>query len=102
MREQFGPFHRLESPTQTAEDAARQEDSCEMWGRVGRYELTPKVKAYDGPLPENARGVEFMTSVEPDLATPPGRVSWRAGRDGVKLDGEFAQIPATITKNRQK
>ncbi len=102
MPEQFGPFHRLESPTQTAEDAAHQEDSREIWGRVGRYELAPSVKAYDGPLPENARGVEFMTSVEPDPATPPGRVSWRAGREGVRLDGEFAKIPARITKNRQK
>lgn len=69
----FGPFHRLESPTQTVEDAARQEQSGEVWRRAGRYELIPKVTAYDGPLPRNVRGVEFTTPVEPDLRDSAGK-----------------------------
>lgn len=73
-------YHRLASRTQTPHDAAMQETSGEIWGRAPRDSDIPKVKAYPGPLPPGAKGIEFTTDVEPDhgsrpsLQLGPGRV----------------------------
>ena len=97
----FGPFFRLESPTQTVEDAARQEVSGEVWGRVPRGGISPTVEAYRGKLPPDARGIEFFTDAAPDTAFGP-RVRWRAGATGVREEGEFAKIEYVVTRNTQK
>jgi hypothetical protein len=52
----YGPFHRLESPTQTPATAALQEANGEVWRATARGGLNPAVKAYRGPLPPGARG----------------------------------------------
>ena len=71
-------YHRLESPTQTWEVAAMQQASGQVWGAPARnfYQSDiPSVKAYIGPLPEGARGIEFTTSVSP---TPGTGGIWRS------------------------
>lgn len=94
-------YHRLESPTQTPVDAARQIASGEIWGRAPMSSQIPKVKAYRGPLPPGARRVEFTTEVPPDPDATPLRVDWSGPRPGVAVDGEFAKIEVTITRNTQ-
>ena len=61
----YGPFHRLESPTQTKADAIRQVQSREIWGRPARGSDIPSVKAYRNQLPPTDRGIEFTTRVSP-------------------------------------
>ena len=62
----------------------------EVWGRPARniYQSdVPKVKAYEGHLPEGERGVEFYTSVPPDRGSVPKQPTWSgpAGDDWVKI-----------------
>lgn len=97
----FGPFFRLESPTQTIADAAAQEASSEIWGRTPRGGLSPTVEAYRGVLPPGAHGIEFYTWAMPDTAFGP-RVRWRVGSAGVRVEGEFAKIDCVVTRNTQK
>ena len=99
--EELQIFHRVESPTQTAEDAAMQETSGEIWGRPRRGSFNPRVQAYTGPLPEGARGIEFKTDVLPDAHSSPGNASWTGPRSGVRVEGDFAKICAVITHNTQ-
>jgi hypothetical protein len=94
-------FHRLLSPTQTAEVARKQQQSGELWGRAARWSDIPKVKAYVGPLPEGAEGIEFTTGVPPDPGVPPGRAEWTGPRPGVIVEAEWAKIHIVITKNTQ-
>ena len=89
--------HRLASPSQTIEDAAKQIESQEMWGKPARYSDIPKVKAYKGALPVAAKGIEFSTIVEPDFGSPPGMAYWTGGREDVRLEGEIAKISVEIT-----
>lgn len=97
---QYGPFHRLHSPTQTDDVLAQQLDSGEIWGHAARGSDIPSVKAYTGPLPEGRAGVEFYTSAPP---TPIGpgpapQVRWYQGDRGVfPVDDETVGICATIT-----
>jgi hypothetical protein len=95
-------YHRLETPTQTPEDAAKQEASGEIWGRPARGGAFPKVKAYTGPLPPGARGIEFTTDVPPDANCPPHVPTWRGEREGVICEGDYAKIKARVTKNTQR
>lgn len=97
-------YHRIESPTQTSEDAKRQEESKEIWGRPARGSDTPKVKAYVGKLPANARGVEFTTDVEPDPSTPPGHAFWSGPQSGVRVheSSEFVILKVLTIVNRQQ
>jgi hypothetical protein len=86
----FGPFHRLESPSQSAEDAAKIVTSGEVWGRPCRniYQSDmPKAKAFDGPLPSGKRGLQFYTTVAPDKGCVPGQPTWTgtAGEEWVKI-----------------
>jgi hypothetical protein len=94
-------YHRHESPTQTVADAAQQVSSGEMWGFPARWSDIPKVKAYEGPLPENARGIEFTTDVPPDQNCPPGRAYWSGPRAGVFVEGVRAKIAVVVVKNTQ-
>lgn len=94
-------YHRLESPTQTAEDARKQETSKEIWGKPPRGSEIAKVKAYEGPLPKEKRGVEFVTDIEPDSGSPPGHAYWSGVRVGVRLEGDFAILKVSSIINRQ-
>jgi hypothetical protein len=69
----YGPFHRLQSPTQDDHTAQLQMQSQEMWGRARRGSDIPQVQAYTGPLPRGAKGIEFTTHVAPDPQQPPGQ-----------------------------
>lgn len=94
-------LHRIESPTQTVDDARRQEASGEMWGRYPSLGFTPMVEMYRGPLPAGKRGVEFTTDVSPDPGGVPSRPRWSGPRPGVDVDDAFAKIGVTVTKNTQ-
>ncbi len=101
----YGPFHRLESPTQTPATAALQEANGEMWGATAAGGLNPTVKAYQGPLPSGARGVEFTTPVRPSdvgLGRPGNIAIWRRGSPGVvDVDDDFVKIACTVVRNTQ-
>jgi hypothetical protein len=98
-------YHRKESPSQTSDIARQQETSGELWGYPSITSGDrPAVKAYGGRLPDGERGIEFMTDVEPDLGSPPGRPEWsesRGPRPGVRVEGGIAKIRITVTKNTQ-
>lgn len=98
MPREFGPFHRLQSTTQTPSHAELQEQTSELWGRAPRWDAggTPQVKAHRGPLPPESRRIEFMTAVEPD--SPWGPVYWSGPRPGVRIEGDFAKIRIRVTK----
>jgi hypothetical protein len=58
----------------------------------------PKVKAFEGHLPEGADGFEFETSVSPDRGCVPGKPTWSNGRPGVIIEGTFAVIDVHVLK----
>ena len=64
--------------------------------------MFPCVKAWDGPLPGDAVGIEFYTDVEPDASSPPGWPEWTEGRAGViTLErGELVAIDVVVTMRR--
>lgn len=95
-------YHRLESPTQTPEDAKKQEESLEIWGKPARFSDIPKVKAYRGSLPPNTRGIEFTTDMEPDTDTPPHFAFWSGPRLGVRVEGEYAMLRVLTLENHQQ
>ncbi len=98
----YGPFHRLESPTQSKETAVLQMQSGEIWGRPARWSSIPAVKAWRGPLPAGRRGIEFMTSITPHVDSHPTLVRWLATTPGVSPQKNgFVSIPATLTKVTQ-
>lgn len=110
MEERFslvphGPFHRVETPNQTATVALLQEQSGEIWGRPARGSGQPSVKAYPGSLSPR-RGVEFTTEIDPQPNSAPNEVRWYwQWCDGVELrqvNGEdFACIRWTTFTNKQ-
>jgi hypothetical protein len=70
-------YHRLRSPTQTNELAGEQIRSGRICGRAAWYSQIPSVKAYPGPLPDGASGIEFVTSIAPTPgASTPSVVKW--------------------------
>ncbi|WP_156815631.1 hypothetical protein [Pseudanabaena sp. PCC 6802] len=98
-------YHRKESESQTADDAAKQIASQEMWGGPCRNYLSsdiPKVKAYTDELPltknreGKERGIEFTTAVKPDRGTRPGLAYWSGDREGVRNEGGYAKIKVRI------
>jgi len=99
----FGPFHRRCEPN--PDEVELIATSGYLWGRP-RHNffagLIPAVKAWDGPLPMNALGVEFYTDIEPDPWSVPGWPEWTEGRPGVVvLDaGELVAIPVVVTMKR--
>ena len=103
----FGPFHRVETPTQTPETAVLQVARGEVWGATAKPNgLFPCVKAYPGRLPAGRRGVEFTTLIRPDLgSSTPFEMRWyypgTAGVEHRVSDGvDYAAIRADVV-NRQ-
>jgi RHS repeat-associated protein len=96
-------YHRLQSPTQTPETAALQQQSGDIWGATARRGLAPTVQAYRGPLPQGAQGVEFVTNVDPHPGSggsfPGGQARWYGNLTaGVKINDQgYAVIPVIIT-----
>jgi hypothetical protein len=81
-----GPFHRIESPTQTTADANAQQASYEIMGKPARGSSLPSVKAYRGSLATSTRGIEFDTSVAPTPGSgTPHEARWYQGTAGVRL-----------------
>lgn len=102
-------YHRLESPTQTPQDAIAQVTSGEVWGRPSRNSVIPAVKAYRHRLPSSARGIDFHTTVSPTPGSgTPYEARWYHGqgdpeiklRPGTPGDPDFAAIRAKVT-NKQ-
>lgn len=94
-------YFRVESPTQTVEDAVRQEQNGEIRGRPAQGSDFPKVKAYVGHLPPGRRGIEFTTDIVPDAGCPPAKAYWSGPRAGVIVSGGCARIKVTIIRNTQ-
>ncbi|MGW7531333.1 WXG100-like domain-containing protein [Amycolatopsis sp. NPDC054798] len=97
----YGPYHRLESRTQSAETAKLIEESSQVWGKTPRHGANPAVQAWNGPLPPGKRGVEFYTDVKPHFyRSKQGLREWRA-EQGIPTDGEFAKLDVVVTGNTQ-
>jgi hypothetical protein len=62
----------------------------------------PAVKAWEGPLPEDAVGVEFFTNVPPDERSAPGWPQWTEGSPGVIVleKGQLVAIDVVVTMRR--
>jgi hypothetical protein len=99
-------YHRLESPTHTKETALLQEQSQELWGKPARGSGLLSVKAYRGPLPKIARGIDAATDLAPHKGSgSPNDARWyfpdTPGTFLRKKNGiDFAAIKAKVT-NRQ-
>ncbi len=99
----FGPFHRRCEPQ--PDEVEKICASGEVWGRPRRNffaGLIPAVKAWDGPLPAGAVGVEFYTDVPPDPWSVPGWPEWTEGQAGVivREARELVAIPVVVTMKR--
>lgn len=94
-----GPFHRLESPTQTAAIAVLQVNSGEIWGQSARGSDIPSVKAYRKALPSGERGIEFTTVVAPQVGSgTPYEAHWYyPNTPGVQHKTKDSQDYAVIT-----
>ena len=96
----YGPFHRLvDSP----DEVRKILDSGEIWGTAPRNFFQsdiPKVKAYAGKLPTDAKGIEFETAVRPDHGHVPGKPTWAAKpkRAGIRCDGHYAKIKVHVLR----
>jgi hypothetical protein len=94
----YGPFHRYQNAALNHAVLA----TGKLKGRRRRNiyaGAVPAVKAYPGPLPSGARGIEFMTAVAPHPFQAP-EASWPEGHPGVEVidPGEEVAIPVTIIK----
>jgi hypothetical protein len=106
-------YYRLESTTQTRQDAQLQQASGELWGKAASTSPFPTVKAYRGALPPHARGIEFTSIIPPTPGTGnPRDAFWYPCLPGIRPctpqvkvinhNGiDFAVIPITVTKNTQ-
>jgi hypothetical protein len=99
----YGPYYRFNSPTQTEEITQLQLQSKELWGKPVRGNgIIPKVKAYTSAYPgvaQKRQGIKFTTVVAPDRNSPPGQVFWSNGREGVRVEDDYAKISLlTITR----
>ena len=94
-----GPFYRLRNAsTQSDAVAMLQQQSHQIWGRAARWSYLRSVKAYVGPLPLNAQGIEFMTAITPSRITPQNAF-WDEGSPGVTINAQgYAVIQVTVTK----
>jgi hypothetical protein len=103
-----GPYCRLESSSQTREDAARQAETGEVWGRAHKQDARFLcVKAYPRKLKAGERGIGFTTLVahDPHFSAPHEARWYYLHTPGVlrrtNAHGEdVAAIPARVT-NRQ-
>ena len=94
-------YYRPESPTQTANDAARQVELREIAGVAARGSPAARVRAYTGRLPKGMPGVEFDTDVVPDDASPPGEARWTGPRLGIVVEDRVAKLSVNSVENRQ-
>lgn len=77
-----GPFHRR----QGAVFNELMETSGIIGGKAARNIFAgsrPKVKAFEGPLPPDAPGIEFYSETPPARYSPPGQAYWPQGAPGV-------------------
>jgi hypothetical protein len=98
--EGYGPYHRLQS--------AADNEIVARTGQLGGYAarniaagLFPKVKAYEGHLPDGRFGIEFYTPVAPDRNHVPGCPIWSGPRPGVVVsdaDSDMVLIEVRIVK----
>lgn len=99
----FGSYHRLRSPTQTLVTANEQVQSQRILGRAARWSSRLSVKAYRGPLPPNAEGIEFETPVAPSPGSHPTTVYWYEGTAGVTVinhkGDDFDMINVTVRRH---
>jgi hypothetical protein len=97
--QEYGPFHRLRNPTtQTDAVALLQVQSREIWGSTARWSHVPTVRAYVGPLPSQAAGIEFTTPIPPSRMSN-GNAFWYPGDLGVRTNSRgFAVIPIMVAR----
>jgi hypothetical protein len=102
-----GPYHRVETPTQTVADALQQVASSEIWGKAAKPGgLYPCVKAYPGALAAGKRGIDFTTTTAPDpFSSSPIELRWYYPRTPgvvlrIKLMIDYACIDAIVV-NKQ-
>ena len=72
----YGPFYRVNDTPEVVRHILA---TGELWGtKPGNYfrSDTPKVKAYQGKLPDGAKGIEFETDIAPDTGSVPGQPVW--------------------------
>lgn len=93
-------YHRRGGPTQTDDMARTILRTGRLAGTKGRYNVIPTVRAYLGPLPEPAWGIEFTTEVASDRFGVPGQPTWSGDRPGVTTEGELAWIEVWVTRIR--
>jgi hypothetical protein len=75
-----------------------QQQSQEIWGKAARWSNLRSVKAYRGPLPQNAQGIEFTTMVPPS-SNGPYNVFWYKGDVGVTINAQgYPVISVRVTK----
>jgi hypothetical protein len=93
-------YHRRKSSSQTEEDARKQIASQEMWGTECRNTasgLFPAVKAWRNQIDRKSqRGIEFITTVDPDPNNHPHFAYWSGDREGVRNEDGYAKIKVTI------
>lgn len=99
-------YHRLESPTQPPDIVLVQQRTGTIRGYPAMGSFIPKVKAYGGSLPDDARGIEFTTDVAPDDGCAPHLPMWSGPRSGVRVATDdqgrnFAEIDVVILKQTQ-
>jgi hypothetical protein len=95
-------YHRVESSTQTQEDAVMQVETGEIWGKEPYGSQFLVVQAYRMALSEGKRGIQFTTEVRPQRGSgTPFEARWyyqhtpgvllrqKGGRD-------YAAIPAKV------
>jgi hypothetical protein len=95
---QWGPYHRLYSPTQPPALSRLQREGGELWGTVSVFGGPPRAKAYRGPLGEHEQGIEFFAQVPPDAGRGGTLVTWSPGRSGVRLEGNYAKIRIRVVR----
>ena len=100
-----GPYHRVETPTQTSAVAVEQASTGEIWGRTPRGGMVPTVQAYPLALPVARRGIEFTTLVDPYPNGCPIEIRWYLGhtsgvQERIRKGEVFAAISANVI-NRQ-
>lgn len=99
-------YHRLAGPTQPPTIVLVQQRTGRIRGYPARGRHIPKVKAYEGPLPEGKQGIEFTTDVPPDRGGAPGLPTWSGLRPGIwhgtdDQGRDFVEIDVEVTKNTQ-
>ncbi len=76
--------------------------SQQIWGAIAFGGAFPTVKAYHGPLPTGARGVEFTTMVVPFRNFHPNLELWLENDPGVQDMGNgYVGIDANVYRNTQ-